>query len=700
MTDSEFYLELNQMVARRAASDHLVDVLAFVHEIADRLGDDPAFGEFIPAEFSGSASRGRQQFRIHGFTAIDESDGSVGLVVGRWFDDDEPETLTTAAVNQLSAYLETFAEEALNESLCERIVESNGAYEIAHLMQKSKARISRVRLHIISNQPLSTKFREKTLQPIGNIAIEQHIWDLSRLRSVYESDREREVVTVSISDFEASGIECMRASGSESIQSFLCIVPASLLADIFERYGSRVLEGNVRSFLGMKGAVNKGIRRTIQDSPHLFLAFNNGIAATAAAVEVRIINGRSYISSLVDLQIVNGGQTTASILNARKKDRLSLASVNVAMKLTVVETTHAGDLIPKIAEYANTQNKVAVADFFANHPFHRKMEEISRRLVAPSSGATRIRSKWFYERARGQYQNERLYLSEKKKQNFDLEYPAGQLINKTDLAKFDSVLNEKPQWISLGVQKNFVKFASNFEPKTSDTTSAEYWTEISPHYGDGYYQRIIAVALLWKKLEAMVSAARNDWYRGDYRAQIVAYGLAMLLHGARRSGHEPDWNALWNAQAISSELEDAMKASAVLAQTVILTLPTGTTNVGEWAKKDACWERARDASQEPAPASTWLVSSAEARYQQTEARKQGKQDDVIALQRQVLALCESGYWADLSKWPGLHDIATDAQKALIVRASTVSSFMKIGLAKDWTRLSELARSCEEAGFKH
>ncbi|MBD9408205.1 hypothetical protein IB236_22955 [Acidovorax sp. ACV02] len=132
---------------------------------------------------------------------------------------------------------------------------------------------------------------------------------------------------------------------------------------------------------------------------------------------------------------------------------------------------------------------------------------------------------------------------------------------------------------------------------------------------------------------------------------------------------------------------------------MILTLPVGATNAGEWAKKDACWDRARDASQEPTPDSTWLVSRAEARYKQTEARKQGKQDDVIALQRRMLALCESGYWAELSKWSGLHEIATEAQQMLVVRASTISGFMKIGLERDWTRLSELAKSCDEAGFK-
>src|SRR6185295_6153432 len=131
----------------------------------------------------------------------------------------------------------------------------------------------------------------------------------------------------------------------------------------------------------------------------------------------------------------------------------SLDGVSVAMKLTVVPSGGAGELIPRIAEYANTQNKVAVADFFANHPFHRKMEEISRRLVIPASESSRVQSKWFYERARGQYQNERLYLSEAKKRNFDVEFPASQVINKTDLAKYDGVLNQRPHVVSLGAQK-------------------------------------------------------------------------------------------------------------------------------------------------------------------------------------------------------------------------------------------------------
>ena len=47
-----------------------------------------------------------------------------------------------------------------------------------------------------------------------------------------------------------------------------------------------------------------------------------------------------------------------------------------------------------IAKYANSQNAVSASDLQSNHPFHRKLEEISRRLVMPA-GDSSITSKWF-----------------------------------------------------------------------------------------------------------------------------------------------------------------------------------------------------------------------------------------------------------------------------------------------------------------
>jgi hypothetical protein len=265
--------------------------------------------------------------------------------------------------------------------------------------------------------------------------------------------------------------------------------------DIFEKYGSRLLEGNVRSFLGMKGGVNQGIRNTVKNNPDLFFVYNNGIAATASEVVIKKEGNIEKITSISDLQIVNGGQTTSSLLNSRKKDKLSLSNIFVQLKLSEVSLDAATNLIPKIAEYSNTQNKIAASDFFSNHPFHQKIQIISRRLLAPFKSGSRVNSKWYYERSRGQYQNERLYLNEGSRNLLDAEFPLNQVINKTDLAKYDSSFREKPFWTSLGGDSNFIKFATHFVNKTS-LTDSDYWKSIEEHYGESYYKKIICILML------------------------------------------------------------------------------------------------------------------------------------------------------------------------------------------------------------
>lgn len=700
MDDKTFLEELRQIVIRRAAVMHLVDTMAFVSEVAERLEEDPVFGQFVPLEFSGTGSRNRQ-LRVHGFTELDDSDGTIGLVIGKWSDTDEPETLTTPLVNQLSGWLESFVLESIESRLNERIAEANPAYELACQLQDMGKRINRIRLHIFSNQPLTQRFKEEQFGKVAGIPIERHIWDLHRLKAMYESSREREAVEITLSDFGCDGIPCIEAARTDKLRSFLCVMDATLLADLFERYGSRLLEGNVRSFLGMKGGVNKGIRSTIQDSPSLFFAYNNGIAATAANLTVENVDGRHLMTGLVDFQIVNGGQTTASILNARKKDRLSLSGVTVQMKLTEVSRDDAHNLIPKIAQFANTQNKVAVADFFANHPFHIKIEEISRRLQVPAKAGVRVQSKWFYERSRGQFQNERLYLTKAKKDAFDLEYPTEQLINKTDLAKYDSAWREKPHWVSLGAQKNFTKFADQFSSKSPDISESEYWNTISPNYGESYYQQIVAVAILWKQTETIVSTGRGDWYEGDYRPQIVAYSLSLLFHSLRRSDNEFDLGQVWAKQGIDSMLENCIRNLAIVVQKAILTPPQGMTNVGEWSKKETCWEKIRQLS---VPCTQqieqWIVSKEEFKKAKADGKKLGMQDDGISLQKTVLDLTSGGYWAALLKWPKTTELLLPAERNLLIKACTLQGFMKINIEKDWRKLLEIKGMCEDEGFRN
>lgn len=697
MDEQEFLTELHQMVVRRGESANLVDTIAFVTEIAERLEEDPVFGEFILAEDSRQGPRGRQ-LKVHGFTELDEADGALSMVIGRWVDGEKPSTLSTADVDQMRSWLENFASEALRSDLEERITESSPAYQLASTLRRRSNSISCIRFHIFSNQLLSRAYKRESRSEVAGTPTETHIWDLQRIKALYESAREREILEIDLEEFGSDGISCIDASSGDGLQSYLCVIEGNLLADLYERYGSRLLEGNVRSFLGMKGGVNKGIRATIQDTPELFFAYNNGIAATAADVTVDDSeDGR--ILRLSDLQIVNGGQTTASILRARKQDKLKLEKVSVPMKLTVVSSKRANDLVPKIAEYANTQNKVAIADFFANHPFHRKMEEISRRMMVPARAGERVQSKWFYERSRGQYQNERLYLTTARKSAFDLAYPARQVINKTDLAKYDSTLDERPHWVSLGAQKNFIKFATKFSAKGT-RSETEQWEAMSPSYGDAYYQRIAAMAILWKAGESVVSAARGGWYEGAYRPQIVAYGWALLFHSIRSAGREPDLMRIWERQEADEDLMKVFTRAAVLAQRAILDPPVGSPNVGEWSKKEECWEKVRSINfRLDTTALNWSIGREESRTEARHARQQGAQDDGISLQQQIWRKSESGYWQALLEWPKVGEHVFGPELELLKKAASPQTAVRLAVEKDWRRLREIADRCEGEGFR-
>lgn len=138
----------------------------------------------------------------------------------------------------------------------------------------------------------------------------------------------------------------------------------------------------MRSFLQFTGKINKGIRKTINEEPHMFLAFNNGIAATADYIELDE-TGR-YIKHIRNLQIVNGGQTTASIFNTAKKDKADISQIYVQVKLSVIEDSEQyADIVSRISQYANTQNKVNDADFTANNPALVEIEKFSRFVLSP-----------------------------------------------------------------------------------------------------------------------------------------------------------------------------------------------------------------------------------------------------------------------------------------------------------------------------
>jgi hypothetical protein len=274
-----------------------------------------------------------------------------------------------------------------------------------------------------------------------------------------------------------------------------------MLAKIYNHYEGRLLEGNVRSYLQARGKVNKGIINTIQNEPDMFFAYNNGIAATAKSIKIDNIEGTDYITEITGLQIVNGGQTTASLALSMikfKRDDIEtkLKKIFVPMKLSVVKSLEKAQLIIQdISKYANSQNKVSEADLWSNHPFHIRMEELSRRIIAPAVNGNQFGTKWFYERANGQYKQTTYKSSDAERNKFEKQFPKNQMFTKTDLAKYMNIILQKPHIASKGNQKSFAVYADKV---------AEQWEKDDTVFNDNYFKKVVASVILFRGAQEIV----------------------------------------------------------------------------------------------------------------------------------------------------------------------------------------------------
>ena len=193
-----------------------------------------------------------------------------------------------------------------------------------------------------------------------------------------------------------------------------------------------------------------------------------------------------------------------------KKNVVDLSRVFVQMKVSVITSLDdMNEIVPRISAYANTQNKVQIADFSANDPYHRRIEELSRTIWAPAQGGA-LPQNWFYERARGQYAD---MLSREsttlRKRKFKEQHP---LFTKTDLAKYENTWDQLPFYVSEGAQKNFRRFTVRLDQHKGKLPD------------EAYYHNLIAKAILFKRTEKLVSQQQY----GGYRANIVTYTLAFL----------------------------------------------------------------------------------------------------------------------------------------------------------------------------
>ena len=680
MDAQEFRKDFLENVKAEAAATGEGSCAAFVGAMAQYLIEAEVLPDFTPSFYTSTTST-RKRYRVDGYV-LDEFDYTMNLIIAD-YDGAEERTMGKAASSTNFQRLCVFVDQALNTRLYKEIEMSTPCADLIDLLRLEKERIRKYRLLIFTDADVSDTLKNLDNLDIGGIPAECQIWDIERLFRVCCSDLGRQNIEIDFREYIPEGIPCLEASSASTAEynSYLCIIPGKVLADIYDKYGSQLLEGNVRSFLSTKVAVNKKIRETILKC----------VSATAMDVEIERSANGTHIVSARDFQIINGGQTTASLSNTRHKDKADLKGIYVQMKLTEIDESdmdRSTELVRNISRSSNSQNKVTDADFFSTHPFHVRMEQHSRRIFAPAEAGAQYETKWFYERAKGQFLQAQMRLTPAKKRQFLLQNPKSKVITKTDLAKVRNTWNEMPHIVSKGAQTNFMKFAELID---------EAWTANDAQFNERYFTETVALVILFKHLEALIP--KLPWYEQGYRANIVTYSLALLHMLIRKQfkDMELDLQSIWLRQSVPEILTSVLERISEQVFYKITDPNRPTINVTQWCKRDGCWKSVQEINLTlPAEFTNVLIGKAEVKAAEKEAKKDQKILSETEAQVKVLEY-SAEQWKKLSAFAMQKRMVSPDENMALKYACQIPNKMPSGYQSQ--RLLALLERALSEGFK-
>ncbi len=668
----QFHQDFIQTILTDAESRGLLRPQAFFENVCEELilsGD--LTNNYTAADYQ------KTGLEVHGYDFDDER-GILSLLVHEFFQDDEINTLTKSQIDTKFKRLKTYFSRSIR-GLHNDLEETHDHYSMTYnILQYYKSKkISRIKLIVITDGKATRNLKELPNEVYEDLPVEFRVVDIEYLFKIYLSEN-------TAIDFDVDvNIPTLKVNSiSTEYESYLSVLSGEALVSIYEQFGQKIFEQNVRTFLQFRGNVNKGIRNTIKDSPEKFFAYNNGITATASDVE---IDENGNIIRISNFQIVNGGQTTSAIYAANKNAELDISNVSVQMKLSVVkDTSLQGDFVSKVSRYANTQNKVNESDFFSNSPFHKEFKTHSKQIWVAATDGSQIRTRWFYERVRGEYLNEQAYLTIVKKKQFQLENPKKQLLDKTFLSKSENAWRQIPNIVSRGAQYSFASFAANV---------TEQLQKDSLLITEAFFKDSISRVILFRCVEKLIS--QSIWYSGGFRAQTVAYSISYLSYIISKKNKFLNFTLIWEKQTLPLKLEEVLKIITENIYEKITNPPVGYANIGQWCKQEGCWESVKKLNLQININQELLIDKEEKQSIKKENRVLKKLDSGIEIQTFVVESPKE-HWKKLTNYFNDNDEITQMQKDILKKFTI--GVLSLPSEKQSKVLYDLYNKALEEGF--
>lgn len=551
----------------------------FITKALEQLEDMGELNDPMPMSIEIRGRRGR----IMSFDAYsyDEADGALCLISSDFSNEkDSAETLTNSRIDDLVNHMENFIDESINGNMVDFCDDSDTAILLSREFRKRigksmlDSQILRLKFFIISDKILSKQVKNVSREDFLDRPVELNVWTLERFFQTFETNTS-EIIEFDTSDFDCDGIQYLKADLGNSVEydAYMGIVPGEFLAKLYLKYGSKLLQGNVRAFLSFRGKVNKSIRKTIADHPNNFFTYNNGIAIVARSVDFS--DDGTKIVHFRDPQIINGGQTTAALASAiiKKEVKNGMTNLYVPMKLTVLNINNEmseeqvekyNSITQQISKCANSQNSVSEADFFSNHPFHVLMEKLSKKVLAPPVNGNPYQTIWFYERSRGKWEQEQMKMTQAQRKIFCEKNPKKQVVKKEKLAKCLNSIYMNPYQVCQSSAINFSKFAPTIE---------DIYDNHRDDINETFFKKSIDSVIIFDTLDSMIGNA--SWYpKGGNKAQITPYTISKLISLIPKD-FDIDWKTIWQKQTLYPALAAELLKLAYVTHNFLMAEANG-----------------------------------------------------------------------------------------------------------------------------
>ncbi|MDU9048319.1 MAG: AIPR family protein [Candidatus Electrothrix sp. Rat3] len=154
-------------------------------------------------------------------------------------------------------------------------------------------------------------------------------------------------------------------------------LPVQAIKTLFEEHGERLLERNIRRYLGLhKNRVNEGIKDTLLHAERRqnFYFYNNGVTMTCTKFRHSALQEENYAVQIEELQVINGGQTCMTIKETLTRHPDSYDNAFVLVRLYELGEKDE-DLVHEITYATNSQNPVDLRDLRSNDPLQKRLEE-------------------------------------------------------------------------------------------------------------------------------------------------------------------------------------------------------------------------------------------------------------------------------------------------------------------------------------